>query len=123
MALMTPDLRRRDVSIDAGEVRRRFAAYRKMEADCHAAQVGPRLPLTPPGEAAPAAPKVHAGRSVIAVQDNHLSTHAAVVGPGLLCRTVADDVAHYTLVWDYDTSLIDCTSCLDALAAREEAVA
>jgi hypothetical protein len=79
------------------------------------------LPATWPSQAAPPTPAMYDGRSVLAVQDNHLRWHAAQVGPGLLCASLRGDVGHYTLTWDYDTALINCRSCLSVLARQEAA--
>jgi hypothetical protein len=79
------------------------------------------LPATWPSQAAPPVPATYDGRSLLAVQDNHLRWHLAAVGPGLLCDVLAGDVGHYTLTWDYDTTLIDCWSCLQVLRRQEAA--
>lgn len=94
-------------------------AARRRRDNTEGVPVGGHSPdPTAPSTARPPSPTVYDGDRTIAVQDNHLRTHASGPGVGMVCPAVRDGVGWYTLTWSHDLGLVDCLDCLTELARR-----
>lgn len=59
--------------------------------------------------------------TLIQVSDSAGSWHAAAIGSGLLCRTVADEVSVTTTVWRFGLDRLNCPRCRAAVRRLEVA--
>lgn len=62
----------------------------------------------------------HSGSELIQVTDVDGITHAAAVGPGVLCQRTAADLAApavQTVAWADGIDAVDCQACLQQVAA------